>query len=100
MRELSDYEIFSEAMFAFVNNWYGVDQVIKRYYIKGNYTYSSTLECRFKVVPVFLVRSDVLRAGKQPAFEAKQYVAISKKMGYKDLRKRLSDVLCAKYADL
>jgi len=71
VREISDYEIFNEEMFTFVKERYGVDQIVKRYYIKGNYVYSSSLETRFKMVPIHVVRSDVLRSGKHQPFESK-----------------------------
>ena len=100
MRENADYEIFSEEMFNFVKTKYGVDKIIKRYYQKGSYMYSTSLETRFKNVPVHVVRNDVIREGKHAPYQFNQFVAISKKMGYGALRKRIADVMQTTCEDL
>ena len=72
LREIADYEVYSEEMFTFVNEKYGIDLAIKRYYRKGAYMYSTSLETKFKQVPVLIIRCDELKAG---TFKGeKQYV--------------------------
>ena len=87
-------------MFAFVRERYGTDQIVKRYFIKGDYMFSTQLETRFKMVPVHVVRADELKVGKHKGFNDKCYVAISKKHGYGMLKKRLTDVVRNLFADL
>jgi hypothetical protein len=60
---MADYEIYSEEMFQYVNERYGCDMAVKRYYRKGAYMYSTQLDTKFKLIPVLVMRSDELRSG-------------------------------------
>jgi hypothetical protein len=62
--------------------------------------YSTSLETRFKNVPVHVVRNDVLREGKHVPYSINKFVSISKKMGYGALHKRITDVMKVQYKDL
>lgn len=59
--ENQDYEIISEETWEFLSKQYGFDLEVKRYYIKKeSWSYQTTLEITFKLVPVVLVFTDQL----------------------------------------
>ena len=59
--ENSDYEVISDETWEFLSKRYGFDLEVKRYYIKKeSWSYQTTLEVTFKLVPVVLVFTDQL----------------------------------------
>lgn len=68
VREKQDFEFISEEIWQTLNNGYGSDHTIKRFYAsRGNSVFSSSLteiDARFKWIPVFIVRADALQNGR------------------------------------
>lgn len=99
VREGSDYEFITEELWVFLKQRYGVDQEIKRFYTKSSGKYimlssSTTVESRFSVVPIFLVKGEDLLEGKVTTIDLK-YTQMSRAHTYSNFKKRIVDILVA-----
>lgn len=94
VRERLHFEFISEEMWLFLKQRYDCDYEIKRFYSKaGSYSYTTEVEARFKKLPIFFVRADMLyREVTEDAFVVKS-LQIPAKKSFSDLKKRLVDVL-------
>ena len=95
-REGSEYEFITEELWAFLKERYGVDQEIKRFYTKntGKYVFSSstTVESRFNIVPIILVKGEDLLEGKVDKIDLK-CTQMSRTHTYSHFKKRIVDIL-------
>ena len=95
-REGCEYEFITEELWTFLKQRYGVDQEIKRFYTKntGKYVYSSstTVESRFNIVPIVLVRGEDLLQGKVGKIDLK-CTQMSRTHTYSHFKKRIVDIL-------
>lgn len=67
---------------------------MRRYYHRGQWQYSSTMEVRLKRVPIIVVLTDKLSSTEVTAENfAVKYVQVRKSNTYSDLRKRICDCL-------
>lgn len=94
-RERYQYKIVNKQLWEFLFSKYGGSE-IKRHSIPLSY-YSTTVETRYKQIPVVILPCARLMAGGEQLLELNvQYkVQISKRKGYLDLKKRIADCLNA-----
>ena len=68
VREKKDYEFITEQLWCWLKEHYEADHEVKRLYVKQNtkFIYSSmtSVESRFKLVPVMLVKGEDIISGK------------------------------------
>jgi len=94
VREGYDFEFCTEAMWQFINSRYGCDTAVKRFYQKAKYGYYSEVELRYKFIPVIICTSAKLASGHYTDSNFMiNYVQISKRSNFSDLKKRLADCL-------
>ena len=64
VRERVDFEFINEEMWTFLKEKYGCDTPIKRYYVSKGAIYSiNEIDCRYKLIPILIVRADELYTG-------------------------------------
>ena len=96
-REKMDFEFVNEEIWNFLNGKYGSDTAIKRFYASKGTIYSiCEIDCRYKQVPVCVIRSEDLYNGRinDQSLQA-NYVQIPAKKNFNELKKRLADVVTA-----
>ena len=75
VREKFDYEFITEELWKYLKDRYDVDHEIKRFYTKQNSKYMfstmTSVESRFKTVPVMFVKGEDLLQGKVTAVDIK-----------------------------
>ena len=96
VRENADYQFITEELWTFLKSRYDVDQEIKRFYTKANnkfvYSTMTSVESRFQVIPIMLVKAEDLLSGSVSKVTV-QYTQMSKTHNYSNFKKRLVDIL-------
>lgn len=94
--EKSHYEFINEDLWKWLKKHYGCDFEVKRQYTKANskYMYSTmtSVEARFKIVPIMFVKGEDILSGKVKGPEV-TYCQMSKNHTYSNFKKRLTDLL-------